>query len=360
MAAFFILSCLVVLFMQVIIAAWFYLLFPAVPGRWLLLYAPILMTGIFLFGITYSRAHYTWLGSMFYYFSYTWLGLVFLAFCWCMLCLIAYRLLGWTHIPHAVWSGGSIAGLLLIFAMAFWGGWSSPQVKHIYLNDPAFPTLKIALLSDSHLGMGVSLARFDKAMTRLEQQHPDMLLVLGDVFEYGPHRDQYAARLKKTPFPLGTYGVLGNHEYYVGYGDSKEFFKEAAITLLENTATTAPNGVQLAGLKDIQTAHVTPQQTADLLDTLDPARPTILLSHTPKYAELAAAHHTNLMLSGHTHNGQLWPFIYLVKLQFPRAYGLFDVEGMKFYITSGMFYWGIPLRFLAPAEIPIIHINEHD
>ena len=43
--------------------------------------------------------------------------------------------------------------------------------------------------------------------------------------------------------------------------------------------------------------------------------------------------------------------------KFPRVYGLFDVNGMKFYITSGMFYWGIPLRFLAPAELPIIEVN---
>lgn len=50
-------------------------------------------------------------------------------------------------------------------------------------------------------------------------------------------------------------------------------------------------------------------------------------------------------------------FKYLVKIQFPRVYGLYEVNGMKFYITSGMFYWGIPLRFLAPAEIPLIEVN---
>ena len=71
-----------------------------------------------------------------------------------------------------------------------------------------------------------------------------------------------------------------------------------------------------------------------------------------------AAGGADLMFSGHTHNGQIFPFNYLVRLQFPRVYGLFDVDGMKFYITSGMFYWGVPLRFLAPAEIPVIEVNE--
>ena len=181
--------------------------------------------------------------------------------------------------------------------------------------------------------------------------------MLGDIFEYGPHSEAYAARLAQVKTPQGSYGVLGNHEYYVGYGDSKEFFRQSAVTLLENASTRMPNGVQVSGLKDIKTAGVSAQEVAHVLDGLDSQTPTILLSHTPLYAETAAAHGANLMLSGHTHNGQLWPFTYLVKLQFPRVYGLFDVDGMPFYITSGVFYWGMPLRFLAPAEIVIVDVN---
>ena len=205
--------------------------------------------------------------------------------------------------------------------------------------------------------MGVSYARWDKALSRLEQERPDLILVLGDIFEYGPHADKYAARLAAFKTPLGTYGVLGNHEYYVGYGDSQDFFKKTNITLLENTAVTLPNGLQIAGLKDIKTTGVTAHDVISLLDGLDKNKPTFLLSHTPLYAQEAAEHGVQMMFSGHTHNGQIWPFNYLVRLQFPRVYGLFDVQGMKFYITSGMFYWGIPLRLFAPAELPIVEIS---
>ena len=181
--------------------------------------------------------------------------------------------------------------------------------------------------------------------------------MLGDVFEYGQNSAAYAERLKNFSAPLGKYGVLGNHEYYVGYGDSLEFYKQAGITLLQNELAQLPNGVQVAGLKDIRTAGVSAQEAVQLLQQANANRPLILLSHTPLYAEQAAANGTDLMFSGHTHNGQLWPFMYLVKLQFPRVYGLFDVDGMKFYITSGMFYWGIPLRLFAPAELPIVEVN---
>ncbi|MBO4674702.1 MAG: metallophosphoesterase [Elusimicrobiaceae bacterium] len=343
--------------MQALMGIWFATVWPSLSGRWVMLYVPVLLTVLTLGMIGYSNVHYHALARIGYFLAYTWFGFVFLGFCICTSFVILYYLCGGLHIMRGWMGPASVAVLLLIWGLAVWGGLSSPKVKRISLRIPNMPKMKIAVLADSHLGMGVSLTRFDKAMTRLEQENPDVLFAVGDIFEYGPNRMQYAVRLRKAQTPLGTYGVLGNHEYYVGYGDSKAFFQEAGITLLENTSVVLANGVQVVGLKDILTAGVTEKEMTELLSSLDKSSPVVLLSHTPKYAEAAAENGTNLMLSGHTHNGQLWPFEYLVRLQFPRVYGLFDVKGMKFYITSGMFYWGIPLRFLAPAEIPIIEVN---
>ncbi len=357
MGVFYIVFSLVAFLMQLPTIAWLSRCFPQVSNKWLLLVS-VLCTLIMLAGFSLTRTHQNgWFWSALYYFAYIYFGLVFLAFWLSIGYFIMLVLLKSFHVKTFGLNYASIIALLTVFVMALWGGFSAPKIKHISVQIPGAPTMKLALLSDTHLGMGVSYPRFDDVMRRIEAENPDGLLVLGDIFEYGPHREQYAARLKQTKTPLGSYGVLGNHEYYVGYGDSKEFFKEADIVLLENTATTLPNGVQVAGLKDIKTAGVTAGQVASLLDSLDKNKPTILLSHTPSLAEVAAKHGADLMLSGHTHNGQLWTFNYFVKLQFPRVYGLFDVEGMKFYITSGVFYWGIPLRFLAPSEIAFIEVN---
>lgn len=357
MGAFYIIFSLVVFLMQLTVGAWFIKCYPQLGWK-IPFFLSLFLTVVVYAGLTYTQTHYNgFFASALYYVAYTWFGLVFLAFCLCLVCAVVAWILGWFRVP-VVWMGPiSIFALIIVFCMAFWGGFSSPKVKYVSVNIPNAPTMKLALLSDTHLGMGVSLSRFDKAMQKIEAQHPDALLVLGDIFEYGPHRQAYAKRLAQTRTPLGAYGVLGNHEYYVGYGDSKEFFSQAGVILLENQATTMPNGVQVAGLKDIHTAGVTAADVAQVLGTLDKTKPTILLSHTPALAEVAAEHGANLMLSGHTHNGQLWPFTYLVKLQFPRVYGLYDVQGMAFYITSGVFYWGIPLRFLAPAEIVIVEVN---
>ena len=358
MGLFFIMSALMVWLMQLLIGTWFKVSF-GLPS-WLMpvKILPLLFTAAFLFALRYTHTH--WEGVVagdLYHFAYIFLGVVFIAFAVSAAFLAIYGILKPLHAPVAWMGKTSVYVMLVLIGLAVWGGHSAPKIKHIAVKSAQLPKMKIAVLSDSHLGMGVSLERFNEALERLEAEHPDILLVLGDVFEFGPNRDEYAVRLASVVTPLGAYGVLGNHEYYVGYGDSKKFFKDAHITLLENENIKLPNGVQIAGLRDILTARLAPQEVQEVLKGVDTSSGAILLSHTPLYAEEAAAKGFDLMLSGHTHNGQIWPFNYLVKMNFPYIYGLYNVEGMPFYVTSGMFFWGPPLRLFAPSEIPIIEVN---
>lgn len=358
MTAFLIISTLVIWGLFATTGLWLGMCFPALTKFSIAGWGPILCTAFVLAGLTLTRTHYNGLMSALYYASYILFGLAFIAFCVSAGCAVLFLLLKLFHVSARNYLGIiSVIVMGILFIGALWGGFSAPQVKRVSVSDTQLPTLKIALVSDAHLGMGVSYRRWDEALTRLENEKPDIVFVLGDVFEYGADADRYAARLAAFKTPLGTYGVLGNHEYYNDFQHALDFYKKANIRLLQNELITLPNGVQIAGLKDIRTANVTAKDVSDLLATADTQKPLILLSHTPLYAEIAAANKTNLMFSGHTHNGQIWPFNYLVKLQFPRVYGLFDIDGMKFYITSGMFYWGIPLRLFAPAELPLIGVN---
>ena len=358
MTAFFIIATLVIWGLFAVTGLWFGGCFPALSKFSIAGWIPVLCTVFVLAGVTLTRTHYNLFTHILYYASYILFGLAFIAFCVSAGFAVLAFLLKLLHLSARTYLGIiSVITMGILFVCSVWGGFSAPHVKRISVSDSQLPALKIALIADSHLGTGVSYARWDNALTRLENEKPDLVLVLGDVFEYGANADKYAARLAAFNTPLGTYGVLGNHEYYNDFKAAVDFYKKAHIKLLQNELITLPNGLQLAGLKDIKTANVTAQDMANLLAATDPKKPLILLSHTPLYAEIAAANEVNLMFSGHTHNGQIWPFNYLVKLQFPRAYGLFDVNGMKFYITSGMFYWGMPLRLFAPAELPIVEVN---
>jgi len=357
MGLFFISVTLILWAMTALVMAWLTCAFPALPRRALLLVLPVLLTAFILGGVAYTRTHYHAGTGLLYYTAYILFGFVFIAFCASAVFLFLHWVLGMFHTPRAWLGPASVLLIVAVCGLSLWNGLRTPPLKIISLNDPRLPKLKIALLSDSHLGRGVSLARFDKALSRLQAQQPDVLFVLGDLFDYGQHRAAYAERIKNFSAPLGKYGVLGNHEYYVGYETSVKFYKDSGITLLQNEIAQLPNGVQVAGVNDIQTTRLTPSDVTRILQQAAPDKPLILLSHIPTYAEEIAAQGTDLMFSGHTHNGQIWPFIYLVKSRFPRAYGLFKVSGMYLYITSGMFYWGMPLRFLASAELPIVEVN---
>lgn len=344
--------------MQMTVGGWLFYVFPKIGWKIPVLALPLLMTAVFRWGMHYTRYHYGTLESVFYFLCYTWAGLVFLAFCICALFALLQWILFFFHV-HAPKTLGaiSLAFIAAVWGLALWGGLRTPQVKTVDVYIPGAPSFTAGVISDSHLGAGVPVSRFQKALNRLAEHHPDTLFVTGDFFEYGPRKQTYAALVRHFEAPLGKYGVLGNHEYYVGYDASVKFFKDSGVTLLQNEHAPLPNGAQVIGVNDIKTARITPTRFEKILAETPAAAVKILLSHQPLYLENASRLGVHLTLSGHTHNGQIFPFNYVVKLQYPHIYGLYDVNGMKAYVTSGMFYWGIPLRFLTRSEIPLIRVN---
>ena len=363
MISFFIVAGLVVFLMHITVGAWLFFLFPGLGWKWPIVFLPLLLTVLTCCSLAYTRTHYGIFENILYYVAYTWLGLVFVFFSLVILFTLLQIILNAFHIsePRAVLGPVSLLLMFVAALLALWGGVSEPKIKHIYIAIPHAQNMTAAVISDSHLGMGVSLSRWQKILARLQAEKPDTILVLGDLFEYGANRAAYAKALADVSVPLGKYGVLGNHEYYVGLENSIDFYKQAGIELLQNQAAILSNGVQLVGIKDIKTASVSAAQLDELLARTHPDAPRILLSHQPLLTETAAAHQIPLMLSGHTHAGQIWPFHYLVKLVFPHIYGLYTIgQHSQLYVTSGMFYWGMPLRLFAPAELPVIHIQGHD
>ncbi|MBI5622401.1 MAG: hypothetical protein HY924_01345 [Elusimicrobia bacterium] len=113
-------------------------------------------------------------------------------------------------------------------------------------------------------------------------------------------------------------------------------------------------GLQVAGIDDIMAARLTREEVAGVISKLDPAKPSILLSHQPRLVDLAAEKGVGLMLSGHTHQGQIFPFGLVVRLSYRYFYGLYRRGAMSLYVTSGAGHWGPPMRFLTRSEIAVI------
>jgi predicted MPP superfamily phosphohydrolase len=123
--------------------------------------------------------------------------------------------------------------------------------------------------------------------------------------------------------------------------------------VLRNEKAMIRPGLVLAGVDDLTSNHRSGAKIDLITRTLASrsSGATILLSHTPWNADLAAKEGAGLMLCGHTHGGQLWPFGYLVKRVYPLLAGRYDVDGMTVIVSRGAGSWGPPMRLWQPGEI---------
>jgi hypothetical protein len=139
-----------------------------------------------------------------------------------------------------------------------------------------------------------------------------------------------------------------------------EILAGSDIRLVTNEWVKLADGLVLAGIDDLTSLRRRPGEGEGNLDralTNRPAGSTIFLSHTPWMTNHAAAAGVDLMLSGHTHNGQLWPFNYLVRTRYPFIKGRYDIEGMTLIVSRGAGTWGPRMRLWASGEISLITLR---
>ena len=214
----------------------------------------------------------------------------------------------------------------------------------------------LVALSDTHLGSQIGEGWLKARLAQVKAQRPDLVVLLGDIFEgHGPPEDGLIAALKLLSAPFGIWAVPGNHEFHGG-GDMS-LFEDAGFKLLRNGWAEVKPGLVLAGVDDLTTARRN-GQGGDLISQALAGRPpgaAILLSHTPWHADMAAKAGAGLMLSGHTHGGQIWPFSYLVRSRYPLLEGRYEVDGMTVIVCRGTGTWGPRMRFWRPSEI--LHVT---
>ncbi|MBX3184117.1 MAG: metallophosphoesterase [Polyangiaceae bacterium] len=222
---------------------------------------------------------------------------------------------------------------------------------------PGLDGLRIAHLSDLHIGSFDPQAVGARWARRVRALKPDLVAVTGDLVTSGTaFYPQVAAVLSELEAPLGVHVILGNHDQW-DRAELKVALARRGVPALENEWVEVGEGERrlvVAGLGDPFT------QSADLERTLVDRPPgfTLLLSHYPSWARRAEPYGAELMLSGHTHGGQVglpWlPRMNAASLtgQYPR--GLFSVGRMWLYVTSGLGTSGPPIRLGVAPEIALL------
>jgi hypothetical protein len=324
---------------------------------YLLIAAGVLLWAIFFIGRVYGHHGTGALAVVTEFLGMIWMGTLFLL-CIFLLAADIMTLFGFLlpRIAPLIRTWALVAGVVLsIIALA--QGLRSPvvqsyEVRLAYLPFEMDKTVLVAM-SDLHLGSLIGKRWLAARVAQVRQQRPDLVVFLGDLFEgHGQLQDDLLSVLHDLSAPLGVWAVTGNHEFHGG-NRSIRLFDKNGIQLLRNRWVELHPGFVLAGVDDL-TAQYRAGRDGDFITQALSGRPpgaTILLSHTPWQTEKAADAGADLMLCGHTHGGQIWPFGYLVRRVYPLLAGRYEVDGMPVIVTRGTGTWGPRMRLWHPGEI---------
>ena len=221
----------------------------------------------------------------------------------------------------------------------------------------------IVQLSDIHIGGLIDAAFIQSMVQRVNALNPDIVVITGDLVDIDISKAEAPlGELEALKSTYGTYFIVGNHEYFHGIEKIMNRVKSLGIRVLENENVyigERDKGFNLAGVYDVfgyRANHHLP----DLYKALQNKKnsPTVLLAHQPRYIEEVSLG-VDLILSGHTHGGQLYPFKFLVKLAQPYISGLHQhTKDLQIYVNKGTGFWGPPMRLGATSEITEITLKK--
>jgi len=243
------------------------------------------------------------------------------------------------------------------------GGLRRPMLHFMRLSlgeDNAKP-FRIVQLSDMHVGLGIRKAFVRECVERINALAPDLVVITGDLVDRRiEHILDDLLPLRGLQSTHGTYFITGNHEYFHDVESVVKHMRGTlGIPVLDNRSVTIAGRFNLVGINDLISKRmgIMPYDVEAAFADCDPALRTIVLAHQPKSVRIMQHKEYDLILSGHTHGGQIFPFGLLVMIDQPYLAGHYRIDERKqIFVSRGTGYWGPPLRVLAPSEISVIDI----
>jgi predicted MPP superfamily phosphohydrolase len=228
---------------------------------------------------------------------------------------------------------------------------------------PDLDGLRIAQFSDLHVGSSIGRSHVESVVSQITGLNADLIVFTGDLAD-GVARDLApdVEPLKQLKAEHGVYAVTGNHEYYSDPAGWMQLIPQLGLRLLMNESELLSVGeakLRVGGVPDLGAGRMLPGHAHHpKLAMAGPAADfNLLLAHQPRSAFHAAETACDLMLSGHTHGGQYYPFNWLADKANTYGRGLHRHENMWVYVSMGTGFWGPPVRIGAPPEITLLTLR---
>jgi predicted MPP superfamily phosphohydrolase len=293
---------------------------------------------------------------IFYWLAGSWFGFIFLGLALFSLLHLTEFLLKTAGI---VWPGRAWGWLAmgLTISVGVYGLINAAVINITEVTIPVKrlkpPKVTIALLTDIHVGAVYGPRYLEKIVARTNGLKPDLVAIAGDLFDGSAKPDYRMVRpLEKLEAP--AFFVTGNHEVYEGLDITTELVARAGVTVLRNTVVSN-HGLQIAGIDAPSRETRKNPAISEISKQFNGSDPVVLLYHIPLGLEQAKAAGVDIQLSGHTHNGQLFPFTLIMPLAYKFYKGLGKVTGSNgnfyIYVSQGVGSWGPPMRIGTRSEI---------
>ena len=223
--------------------------------------------------------------------------------------------------------------------------------------------LKVVFISDVHIGAVTGKKRINEMVGSINELNPDIVIFGGDLVDHNPRfvkAFNAGEILQKIKSKYGIFAVAGNHEFIGNAEISISYLEKYGIKYLRDTIITIGENIRIAGRDDRDKVRFTGENRKALnaiIPSADNKAFTILIDHQPVEYDKALDAGVDLMLSGHTHRGQLWPFGYITGAIYENDYGLIKKGNSYFYTSTGYGSWGPPVRTGNRPEIVEITIR---
>jgi uncharacterized protein len=226
---------------------------------------------------------------------------------------------------------------------------------------------RIAMISDIHSGPFMAKEDIEPYVARINSLKPDVILLPGDFIQNKDEEIEVVCEtFRHLRAPYGVYGSTGNHDYFADADHVSKELQLAGVNMLRNEHRIIdPNGEKLAliGIDDVRSGYPFHSLFRQAARGLDPSIPNVLLCHKPYYLDEAAELGLDLMVSGHTHGGQIVLARVFNTVITPAALisgyieGLYRLDATQMYITRGIGMVGLPIRINCPPEISILTLE---
>lgn len=234
-----------------------------------------------------------------------------------------------------------------------------PEIVHLDINiDKEFDGEVTAVaISDVHLGHGTGPGTLKRYVEMINAQNPDVIFIVGDLIDNSINplfNAPFDEVLNQLNAPI--YMVPGNHEYISGIGESEAYLEaRTSIRMLKDEIAELPSGIQIIGRDDRSNTNRQPLDI--LMARADSARPVVVLDHQPFELAEADAAGVDLQVSGHTHNGQIWPLNMLIGWIYEQGHGYRKWSHAHIYVSCGLSLWGPPFRIGTKSDLAVMRIR---